>query len=124
MFFPRGSIRGKNCFSSVDSTESGNFECRKLSTSLPSSEEFDFSIEPSGISRSRTTAVFLQNWEKLTSDPFILNTFQGFQIPFLSEPSQVTSPHLIPMSSEQKLLVDQEVQEMLKKEVIKPAHSS
>ena len=26
------------------------------------------------------------NWEKLTSDPFILNLVQGYQIPFSSKP--------------------------------------
>ena len=67
---------------------------------------------------------FLQNWEKLTSDPFILNTVHGFQIPFLSEPSQVASPHAIPMNSEQATLVDQEVQEMMNKGAIKSTNCS
>ena len=68
---------------------------------------------------------FLQNWKKLTSDPFILNRAQGFQIPFLSEQSQIASPHAIPVNSEQTILVDQEIQEMLKKgAAIKPALSS
>ena len=66
---------------------------------------------------------FLQNWEKLASNSFILNTVQGFQIPFLSEPSQGVSPHAIPMDSEQTILVDQEIQVILKKGTIKPAHS-
>ena len=49
---------------------------------------------------------FLQNWEKITSSPFILNTVQGFQILFLSEPLHVASSHAIPMNSEQIISVD------------------
>ena len=60
IFFSRGgkSQRGKNFFLSDNSTESGNFECKKLSTSTSHSEEFDFSIEPFGISCRRTPSVF------------------------------------------------------------------
>ena len=68
--------------------------------------------------------IFLQDREKLTSDSLILNTVQRFQIPFLAEPLQVASPHVILMNSEQTILVDQEIQEMLRKRAIKPAHSS
>ena len=41
----------------------------------------------------------------------------------MSEKSQVASPHAIPMNSKKKSLVDQEIQEMLKKGAIKPVHS-
>ena len=44
---------------------------------------------------------FLKSWEKLTNDPFILELVKGYQIPFLSKPSQ-TAP---------SSLVDQENQE-------------
>ena len=35
---------------------------------------------------------FLENWEKLTSNPAILNIVKGYQIPFLSVPIQKSCP--------------------------------
>ena len=35
---------------------------------------------------------FLENWEKLTSNPAILNIVKGYQIPFLSAPIQKSCP--------------------------------
>ena len=62
---------------------------------------------------------FLKNWEKLTNDPFFLELVKGYQIPFLSEPSQMAPPSAISMSQEEIAIVDQEIQEMLKKGAIK-----
>ena len=62
---------------------------------------------------------FLKNWEKLTNDPFILELVKGYQIPFLSEPSQTAPPSSTSMSQEETAIVDQEIQKMLKKGAIK-----
>ena len=78
--------RSTNCFFSVTSTESRNSQCRNFSISPLSSEKFDFSIELFRVSRSGQSQHLLHNWKK--SDPFILNTVQGFQTPFLSKSSQ------------------------------------
>ena len=37
----------------------------------------------------------VENWEKLTNDPFILELVKGYQIPILSEPSQTAPPSSI-----------------------------
>ena len=62
---------------------------------------------------------FLKNWGKLTNDPFILELVKGYQIPFLSEPSQMEPPSLILMSQEETAIVDQEIKEKLNKGAIK-----
>ena len=62
---------------------------------------------------------FLKNWGKLTNNPLILELVKGYQIPFLSEPSQTAPPSSISMSQEETAIVDQEIQEMLKKDTIK-----
>ena len=60
----------------------------------------------------------LRKWEKLTSDPFILELVKRVQITFLSEPFQTTTLSSIPMSQKETVIVDQETQEMLKKGAI------
>ena len=62
---------------------------------------------------------FLKNWEKLTNDPFILELVKGYQIPFLSELSRTAPPSAISMSQMEIAIVDQEIQEMLKKDAVK-----
>ena len=58
---------------------------------------------------------FLKSWGKLTNIPSV----KGYQIPFLSEPSQTAPPSSISMSQEETAIVDQENQEMLKRGAIK-----
>ena len=60
---------------------------------------------------------FLQNWEKLTQDSFILLTVQGMQIPFMEIPVQ-TSFQNQPPSLKNATLIDVEVQDMLQKGAI------
>ena len=59
---------------------------------------------------------FLENWKKLTNDPFILKVVQGYQKPLLSEPTQFCSASEIQM---EQIIVDQEIEKMLEKQVIK-----
>ena len=61
----------------------------------------------------------------MTSDPFILNLVQGYQISFLSKPVQNYSPRMVQMDQDEVLLVDQEMQEMMRKGAIQtPVQSS
>ena len=62
---------------------------------------------------------FLKEWEEITKDPFILELVKGYQIPFLSEPFQTAPPSSISISQEETAIVDQEIQEILKKGAIK-----
>ena len=63
----------------------------------------------------------LEKWEKPTTDRYILNTVKGYQIPFLSVLVQKSSPSLTSMTPQEKVLVDPEVEKMLKKVAIKVA---
>ena len=58
---------------------------------------------------------FLKNWEKLTNDSFISDIVKGYHILFLSEPSQMAPSSSISMSQEETAIMDQEIQEILKK---------
>ena len=60
---------------------------------------------------------FLQNWEKLTQDSFILLTVQGMQIPFMEIPVQTSFQNQTP-SLKNATLIDVEVQDMLQKGAI------
>ena len=62
---------------------------------------------------------FLKEWEELPNDSFILELVKGYQIPFLSEPFQTAPPSSISISQEETAIVDQEIQEILKKGAIK-----
>ena len=65
---------------------------------------------------------FLQNWEKITKDPKILNVIKGWKIPQISYPQQRREPKPLPLSDHEKLIVDQEVNEMLGKGAIIPCY--
>ena len=63
---------------------------------------------------------FLKSWEKLTRDLNMLGITQGFQIPFKRKPSQKSkSLSETGMSKDQKILVNQEISDMLKKRAIR-----
>ena len=62
---------------------------------------------------------FLENWKKLTNDPFILKVVQRYLMPLLSEPTQFSFPAEIQMKWEEQILVDQEIEKMLEKQAIK-----
>jgi len=70
---------------------------------------------------------FQNNWRKLTSDSTLLIDYvQGFQIPFKNniEPDQYQKPRPIRMSqTEESLIVNKEISEMLKKGAIKKVAS-
>ena len=57
-------------------------------------------------------------WEKLTSDKWILKTIQGYCIEFWKEPYQYTFPKVIDFGKMQNEIVDNEVSELLQKGAI------
>ena len=62
---------------------------------------------------------FLKSWGKLTRDSSILGITQGFQIPFKRKPSHKSKSLCeIGISKDQKILVNQEILDMLKKGAI------
>ena len=64
------------------------------------------------------------NWEKLTCNPFILNLVQGYQIPFSSKPVWNYVPRMVQMNQEEVLLVDQDIQKVLRKGAIQNVQAS
>ena len=66
---------------------------------------------------------YLKNWEKLTQDPNILAIVQGYNIPFSEEPFQEVLPTTPRVNQEERILIESEVQEMLKKGAIQQVQS-
>ena len=68
--------------------------------------------------KTKRLKYFLRNWRKLANDPLILEIVQGYTIHLISQPKQAKSSRPIAMSKEETRLVDQEIQEMLRKGAI------
>lgn len=68
----------------------------------------------------------LNEWKFYTSDEEILNTVQGFHIPFVDDeiPFQMQFPNEIEFSLEDKLKINFEFDHLIKKRVITPAEHS
>ena len=68
---------------------------------------------------------FLRNWKKLTRDEKILKIIPGCKIPFHVDPIQVKVPHSQKINTDQSVLVNQEIENMLQKSAIqKVSHVS
>ena len=61
---------------------------------------------------------FIRNWQKLKNDPMILNVVTGFEIPFILLPMKSKLPNMCHLTKEAADLVDQEVQDILRKGTI------
>ena len=67
---------------------------------------------------------YLQNWQVITQDRWVLNTIQGYQIDLISEPRQVSVPTPPHLSTEQLQLIREEVAEMVQKRAVEQIHPS
>ena len=65
---------------------------------------------------------FKNAWEKLTSDPWIIDTIQGVKIEFTKLPYQSYSPREPVLGEKEANAVDQEIAKLLLKEVIVDSH--
>lgn len=65
--------------------------------------------------------LFLRNWSLLTSDAWVLQTVQGFQLEFSQIPAQRLRPWPLQFTRDQISLIDAEVSELLRKGAIVPA---
>lgn len=61
---------------------------------------------------------FLSNWQRITAYLIILVYVGGYKITTLETPCQMQSPPLVKIKEEQRLIVQKEVLEMLRKEAI------
>ena len=55
----------------------------------------------------------IDEWQKYTDDPWILQTVAGYCLNFESEPFQISIPNEISFSEEQRKSVDFEIHELL-----------
>ena len=82
-------------------------------------EVFPFPDLPKGPVGGRVRQ-FYKNWEKLTNDPVILQTVQGWEIPWLEHPPQMRSTPALTYSQEEKKLISIEIKSMISKRAIHP----
>ena len=61
---------------------------------------------------------YSENWEKLTQDVNILSIAQGFKIPFFQTSFQYGPPQLARVNQEERLQIDSEIKEMLRKSAV------
>ena len=70
-------------------------------------------------STSASLPSLIENWLKITSNPVILDIVKEYQIPFLeSKPFQLSPSTSLSISQRQMLLVDQQIQQFLRKTAI------
>ena len=63
---------------------------------------------------------FRRNWEKITSDPTILEAIEGYRLEFKQggHPVQIKHPYPYKLNHEESLAVNEEIQKLIHKEVI------
>ena len=59
-----------------------------------------------------------RNWVKITQDPWVLETIQGYRVPFSQQPYQPYPPRALTHSQAEEALMQQEIQSMLEKHAI------
>ena len=78
---------------------------------------FGIKVIPPNLPVAGRLKYFLKNWECLTQDPQVLEMVKGFQIPFLSHPSQKSYAPM-KFSAEEKDLISKEIVQMIQKGAI------
>ena len=74
--------------------------------------------EVTGTQVITTTKFFLENWNNLTSNKFLLNVVSGIRLQFISPPNQLYIPKAIHFCENEKINIDKEIQGLLKKGAI------
>ena len=69
-------------------------------------------------------AKHVKEWEKLTSDPWIINNVRGVTIPFVAVPVQEREPRPYRLSEHERDFVDLELEELLQKGIIEESEES
>lgn len=85
----------------------------------PKLEAQDFNVK---VSNSERLLSCFDNWAKITSDKWVLQTVQGYRINFETNPVQSKLPGKIGFSESEKSLVDQEINKMLHEHAIEYSH--
>ena len=61
---------------------------------------------------------FVENWKVITQDQWVLETVEGFAIPFTSPPYQPYPPRVLDHSSEEEKLLQDKITSLLAKQAI------
>ena len=77
-----------------------------------------FSVKIKQLRKASRVKYFVKNWQRLTNNHMILDIVRGSEIPFILPPRQSRLPNLCHLTKEASDLVDQEVQDMLRKGAI------
>ena len=67
--------------------------------------------------------LFLQNWQAITRDSWILETVQGIRLDFLSTPVQSNLPNPCFHKKAEQDMIDAEVMNLVQKNAVCPADS-
>ncbi|OXA39211.1 Gag-Pro-Pol polyprotein [Folsomia candida] len=62
---------------------------------------------------------FVNEWQKITKDRFVLRTIQGYKIPFESEPQQLSEPNNPQMSETESKFINDAISELVISSAIK-----
>ena len=114
----RGQGRGNNEF--INSTFyqlDGPSFCISILQNTSTSSKF-ISDKNQATAQSRQSEHFVKNWQRLTNDPIILDIVNGYEIPFILPPRKSRLPNLCQLTKKASDLVDQEVQDILRKGAI------
>ena len=63
---------------------------------------------------------FVKNWQKVTTDLLTMSYVEGYKIDLLEIPSQNSSPLLVSLKEEKNMIVQEEIEEVLKKKSVVP----
>ena len=66
----------------------------------------------------------MENWRQITQDQWVLETFWGYCIPFMSELHQRQLPRQLCLSKEGRGFLDAKIQEMLEKGAIEESQTN
>uniref|UniRef100_H3AH86 Reverse transcriptase domain-containing protein n=1 Tax=Latimeria chalumnae TaxID=7897 RepID=H3AH86_LATCH len=69
------------------------------------------------------TQFCFHNWEKVTGDPWVLDTVQGYRLELVSHPVQDSWPWELRFSLDKEALIQQELDKLVQKQVISPVNS-
>ncbi|XP_040264037.1 uncharacterized protein LOC120979380 [Bufo bufo] len=65
--------------------------------------------------------LFSQAWSRITSDQWVLSTVRGFHIELTSFPLSISLPHPVVLSEQNRVLVDSELSDLVRKGAVEPA---
>jgi hypothetical protein len=90
--------------------------------SHPYTTQRDRYISNSPYSFGGQVSQFIDNWAKITSDPWVLPTVEnGLSLDFISTPTQQKIPHNAAMNDQQLEICDTEISSLLRKGAITPS---